>query len=86
MVNSKEEFRLNLEDLLEIIEVFYTGPELDYKDIKEAVDRRIEDLEWEQRSWDEANGIEHHDSPSLQDNAHYGAMIDIQNHELGGNR
>jgi hypothetical protein len=28
--------------------------------------------------------VEHPDSPSLQDDAHYGAMIDMQNHELGG--
>ena len=56
------------------------------EEIKEAVDRRIEDLKWEEKSWAGANGMEYHDSPSLQDNAHYGAMIDMQNHELGGKR
>ena len=38
----------------------------------------------ENDSWDESNGIEHHDSPSLQDDAYHGTMMDIQNHELGG--
>ena len=39
---------------------------------------------WDRDSWAEANGMEYHDSPSLQDDAYHGTMIDIQNHELGG--
>ena len=85
MSNSKELFTLNIEDLWEIIQDL-TGCTPSEEEIKEAVDRRIEDLKWEEKSWAGANGMEYHDSPSLQDNAHYGAMIDMQNHELGGKR
>ena len=77
MSNGNELFRLNIEDLWEIIQdlsgsgFFDSGCTPSEEEIKEAVDRRIEDLEWEERSWAGANGMEYHDSPSLQDNAHY---------------
>ena len=55
--------------------------------IKKELDRWVEDDEVGSESWNRANGIEPpYDSPSLQDDAYHGTMMDIQQHELGGGR